>query len=108
MAKIDDKVRNHYMELVEKFLVANDEEVLQVKTNIFSIPWVDGEEEGYINITFSIPKGQRGGEGYDGHEEAENFKIEQKVKLEKKMEKEEAKKKKIERDKKRREKEGEN
>ena len=52
------------------------EEVLQVKSGTYSIPWAEGEEEGYINITFSIPKGERGGDGYDGHSEAENYLIE--------------------------------
>lgn len=104
MAKIDDKIRSTYMGKVKSFLEELGEEVLLVKSGTYSLPWVDGEEQGYLNITFSIPKGERGGNGYDGHEESQNFIREQEIKKEEKEKKEIAKQKKIARDKKVREK----
>lgn len=83
MAKASETIRTEFMELLRAFLIEKGEEVLQVKTGTLSIPWAREEEEGYINITFSIPKGERGGGGYDGHSEAENFKFEQAAKAEK-------------------------
>lgn len=76
MSKVTDSVKVAFMEQVKEFLEANGEEVLLVKSGTFSIPFVSGEEEGYVNITFSIPKGERGGNGYDGHSEAENYAFE--------------------------------
>ena len=58
--KISDTVKEQFMETVKNLLEANGEEVLKVKSGTYSIPWARGEEEGYINITFSIPKGERG------------------------------------------------
>lgn len=98
MAKIGDVVKAKYMEKFKAHLEEMGEEVLLVKSGTFSIPWAKGEDEGYINITFSIPKGARDGEGYSGHEEAQNFEMEQKVKAEEKAKREEAKKKKVARD----------
>lgn len=100
MAKsnVTDAIRNHFMELIKAYLEEQGEEVLQVKTGTYSIPWASDEDEGYINITFSIPKGERGGDGYDGHTEAENFLIEQRAKAQKKAEAEAKKKAKAEKD----------
>ena len=94
----NDKVKVKFMEMVKAMLIEKGEEVLQVKTGTYSIPWVKDDDEGYINITFSIPKGERGGDGYDGYEEAQNFELEQKAKLEKKKEIEARKKAKAEKD----------
>ena len=85
-AKINDVIRCKYMEMVKDVLINKDEEVLLVKSNTFSIPWVEGDEEGYINVTFSIPKGSRDGEGYDGYAEAENYDLMVKVKAKAKAE----------------------
>lgn len=73
---VKDEIKIEFMEAVKAFLEKRGEEVLLVKSGTYSIPWVSDEDEGYINITFSIPTGQRGGEGYDGHSEAENYKFE--------------------------------
>lgn len=91
-------VKANFMAQVKAFLEEKGEEVLQVKSGTFSIPWALGEDEGYLNLTFSIPKGARDGEGYDGHTEAQNFELEQKIKLEEKAKREAAKAKKIARD----------
>ena len=100
MAKVKNSelVKADFMALIKTFLEENCEEVLLVKSGTFSIPWARGEDEGYINLTFSIPKGARDGEGYSGYEEAQNFELEQKTKLEEKAKREAAKQKKIARD----------
>lgn len=100
MAKVKNSelVKADFMAQVKAFLEGKGEEVLLVKSGTFSIPWAYGEDEGYINLTFSIPKGARDGEGYSGHEEAENFELEQKNKLEEKAKREVVKQKKITRD----------
>lgn len=79
MSKISDTIKVKYMDTLKEFLENQGDEVLLVKSGTYSIPWVDDEsgEEGYINITFSIPKGERGGDGYDAYDEAENYKFEQ-------------------------------
>ena len=81
MAKVrnSELVKANFMAQVKAFLEEKGEEVLQVKSGTFSIPWALGEDEGYLNLTFSIPKGSRDGEGYDGHTEAQNFELEQKI-----------------------------
>lgn len=76
MSKVSDCVKVEFMAKVREFLEAQGEEVLVVKSGTFSIPYAEGDEEGYVNITFSIPKGERGGDGYDGYAEAENYKFE--------------------------------
>ena len=57
-----------------------------------------GNDEGYLNLTFSIPKGTREGDLYDGYEEAENYRLESEAKAKAKAEREEKKRKKIEKD----------
>lgn len=98
--KVTEQVKNEFMEKVKTFLSEQGEEVLLVKSGTYSIPWAKGEDEGYINITFSIPKGSRDGTLFDGYEEAENYRLETEAKAEAKKEREEKKQKKIERDKK--------
>ena len=98
----NDEIRNKFM---TKFRNAfTDEEILQTNSNELCLPWVDEEgKEGYITITFRIPKGSRDGEQYDGYLLAEDYqrKVEEKKRLA--AEKAEAKARKIELDKKRRE-----
>ena len=78
-----EAVRTRYMEKIKAFLENENDEVLQVGSNEFSIPVVreDGEED-YIVLTFKMPTGSRDGEGYDGHALAEDyvFKCEEKRK----------------------------
>ena len=96
--KVGEIVKAHFMSAYREVLEAQGEEVLLVKSGTLSIPWALDGEEGYINVTFSIPKGARDGEGYSGHEEAENYALEQSVKAAEKAKKEAAKAKKIARD----------
>lgn len=101
--KITDVIRSLYMDSVKSMLENDGEEVLLVKSGTFSIPWVRDEEEGYINITFSIPKGSRDGDGYNGHEEAMNYAFECAEKEAKAKAKAEEKAKKMAKDKAKRE-----
>lgn len=98
----NDEIRNKYM---TKFRNAfSDEEILQTNSNELCLPWVDDEgKEGYITITFRIPKGSRDGEAYDGYAIAQDyaFKVSEKERLAK--EKAELKAKKIAADRKKRE-----
>ena len=98
MAKNSEIVKTDFMGKVRQFLEDNGEVVLQVKSGTFSIPWAMGNDEGYLNLTFSIPKGSRDGDLYDGYEEAENYRLESEAKAKAKAEREEKKRKKIERD----------
>lgn len=70
---VSDSIKSTFMEKVKALLESEGEDVLLVKSGTFSIPWVEGEDEGFINITFSIPKGARNGDGYDGYAEAEGY-----------------------------------
>lgn len=101
--EIKTKIRTDYMENIRAYIESQDEEVLQVASNKLTIPWVFEDEEGYITLTFSIPKGSHEGGGYDGHHEADCYAEEVVAKEEKRKQKEAEKQKKIARDKKRRE-----
>ena len=101
--KNSDIIKNEFMKKVSDFLAESGEEILVVKSGTISIPWAKDEDEGYINITFAIPKGSRDGTLYDGHEEAIFYKEETERKALEKAEREAKKQAKIERDKKARE-----
>ena len=105
--KIENLIREEFMENVREFFKERGEEVLQVKSGTISIPWARGEDEGYINIAFSIPKGERDKENkcyipYDGYEEAQNYAQETEAKRAKKAEAAKKKAEKIARDEKNR------
>ena len=95
-------VREEIMNSVAENLLA-DFEVLRVASQEFSIPVVDADgNEGYVAITFRIPKGSRDGTPYDGHAEAEDYKFKQAEKAKKQAEKEREKQAKIAADEKKR------
>lgn len=74
-------------------------ELLRTGTGSIAIPVLDEEQfERYAKITIEIPTGERGGEPYNGHEEAEDFVRKQNLKVETAREREEAKAKKIAKD----------
>lgn len=98
MAKKSEVMKIDFMQKVKNFLESEGETVLQIKSGTFSIPWVLDGEEGYLNLTFSIPKGTREGDLFDGYEEAENYRLESEAKEKAKAEREEKKKKKMEKD----------
>jgi len=104
MATKFDKVRAELMGNVEDLFKKLDYEVLRTGSQEFCIPIVgDDREDGFMVITFKIPKGSRNGDPYDGDAVAEDYKMRLKAKAEKAKASAEAKARKIERDKKARE-----
>lgn len=104
---VRNELRAKYFEKVLNFL-KESEDVLQVATNKFVFPTVDGQsEDQWIMVTVSVPLGaERGAEPYDGYGEAEAFQMKQAEKAEKKRNADEKKAKQIaEREKKKAEKE---
>lgn len=104
---VRNELRAKYFEKIQNFM-KESEDVLQVATNKFVFPTVDGQgEDQWIMVTVSVPLGaERGAEPYDGYGEAEAFQIKQTEKAEKKRNADEKKAKQIaEREKKKAEKE---
>ena len=93
--KLNDELRNKYLEMLKAFFDENGEEVLITGTNEICLPCVDSEQnDKFIQIVVKVPTGSRDGDAFDGYSLAEDFKIKQDLK---------AQKKKIERDKRLRE-----
>lgn len=104
---VRNELRAKYFEKIQNFM-KESEDVLQVATNKFVFPTVDGQsEDQWIMVTVSVPLGaERGAEPYDGYGEAEAFQMKQAEKAEKKRNADEKKAKQIaEREKKKAEKE---
>lgn len=106
-SKIETEIREEFMSAVRELFEGKGEDVLQVKSGTISIPWTRGDDEGYLNIAFSIPKGERDKENkcyipYDGYEEAQNYAQETETKRAKKAETAKKKAEKIARDEKNR------
>lgn len=106
-SKIETEIREEFMSAVRELFEGKGEDVLQVKSGTISIPWARGDDEGYLNITFSIPKGEHDKENkcyipYDGYEEAQNYAQETEAKRAKKAETAKKKAEKIARDEKNR------
>lgn len=96
----NEALRAKYVEIVTKLLTDAGEEALLVKSNELAIPCIDSEgNDNYVVVTIKVPTGTRDGTPYDGYGEAESYKVECKMKAEKKAEAEAAKAKKIARDK---------
>ncbi len=88
--KIGEETRKKIMEVVGLALQEYGFDVLVTGSNAYAIPAVENENETAVKIVFSIPKGERGGNGYDPYEEAQAYTFKQnekKVKAEKKAEK---------------------
>lgn len=106
-SKIETEIREEFMAAVRELFEGKGEDVLQVKSGTISIPWSRGDDEGYLNIAFSVPKGERDKENkcyipYDGYEEAQNYAQETEAKRAKKAETAKKKAEKIARDEKNR------
>lgn len=106
-SKVETEIREEFMSAVRELFEGKGEDVLQVKSGTISIPWARGDDEGYLNIAFSIPKGERDKENkcyipYDGYEEAQNYAQETEAKRVKKAETAKKKAEKIARDEKNR------
>lgn len=104
MASKFDKVRENLMEECKNLLEKSQYDVLRTASQELCIPIVgDDGEEGYLVMTFKVPKGSRDGDPYDGYSVAEEYKMKCEEKERKAKENAEKKAKKIERDKKMRE-----
>ena len=93
--KIGEATRKFVMEICRKALEENGYEVLVTGSNAFSIPNVEDGNETAVKGVFSIPKGERGGNGYDPYEEAQAYTFkcnEKEIKAKKKAEKKNEKK----------------
>lgn len=106
----DEILKTDFLDRVVNFLSSEEggeEEVLRVKSNEIAVPVVDSDgNERWMVLTFKVPTGERGGDGYDGYSMAEDYQMKQAAKAEKekaKAEKAEADRKKREADKARKE-----
>ena len=75
---LDDVVCELAAEDIELFIDLENcgEEVLRVKSNEIALPVVDDEgEERWLMLTFKVPTGERGGDGYDGYSMAEDYQM---------------------------------
>lgn len=104
-----DKIRETLMGDCRTLFEGLQYDVLQTGSQEICVPIVgEDNEEGYLVVTFKIPKGSRDGEPYDGYAVAEDYKMKVEQKKADAKKRAEAKAKKIERDKKiRAEKKGE-
>lgn len=96
---LNDELRKVFLDKVQAVLTENGEEVLVVASNKVAIPCLDSEDnEKWIVLTVTVPSGERGGDGYDGYDEAEAYKFECERKATEKAQKAKEKEKKIARD----------
>lgn len=101
---LDNAIREKYISLVKDYLEGAGEEVLITGSNEIALPCVDAEgNEKFIVLTFKVPTGTRGGEAYNGYDEASDYAAHIKAKEEKAKIAAEKKARKIEADKKLRE-----
>lgn len=78
------------------FLEEQFGEVLKVASGEVSIPTINANgEECYFNVKVSVPRGTRDGQPYDGYAAAEDWKLEEEAREDKKRKAEEAKARKI-------------
>lgn len=76
-AQANEKVRQNFLQNIIEIFSEKGEEIMQVSTNALAIPTVNElGNEIYLKLTVSIPRGERGGPAYDGHQEAEDYKVE--------------------------------
>lgn len=92
--KIGEITKLQVMEVIKTALEAAGYDVLKVGSGSFGVPAVEGEDETAVKIVVQVPKGERGGEGYDVFEDAQAYqdKCEQAEIKRKKKEEEKAKK----------------
>ena len=73
MATKFDKVRDNIMENV-RHLFESDFDVLRTGSQELCLPIIgEDNEEGYLVLTFKVPKGSHDGEPYDGYELAGEY-----------------------------------
>lgn len=104
MANKFDNVRNEIMFIVCEALNNHEYEILDTGSQEICVPIVNEKgDEGYLVLTFKVPKGSRDGDAYDGYAVAEEYKMKCEAKAQKEAEALRKKNEKIERDRKARE-----
>ena len=99
MASKFDKVRESIMEKVGELFGKMEYDVLRTGSQELCIPIIgEDNEEGYLVVTFKVPKGSRDGDIYDGYAMAEEYEMKLKEKAEKAQKAAEAKAKKFAKD----------
>ena len=74
--QLDEEIKLRFLEGVKEHLENCGEEVLMVKSNEIALPVVDSEgEERWLVLTFKVPTGERGGDGYCGYSMAEDYQM---------------------------------
>lgn len=97
---LDNGIREKFMGAIKDFLEKSGEEVLTTGSNEFALPCVDAEgNEKFLVLTFKVPTGSRGGDPYNGYDEASDYAAHCKAKAEKAAAAAEKKARKIEADK---------
>jgi hypothetical protein len=87
MASKFDKVRESVMEKVGELFEKMEYDVLRTGSQELCIPIIgEDNEEGYLVVTFKVPKGSRDGDVYDGYVMAEDYKMRCEAKVENKKE----------------------
>lgn len=87
MATKFDAVRNEMIDEIKNLYESKGYDVLKTGSQEICLPILaeDGDE-GYLVITFKIPKGSRDGDAYDGYLMAQDFQEKQILKAEKQKE----------------------
>ena len=99
MANKFDSVRTQLMNDCRVLFEGLQYDVLRTGSQELCLPVVgDDNEEGYIVVTFKVPKGSRDGEAYDGYAMAEDYKMKVEAKTAKKAEADRKKAEKMKRD----------
>lgn len=74
MNKVNDNLRNKYMDIVADLLKANGEDVGKAKANKLNFPTIDEKgEDAWIEITIAVPTGDRDTGYYDGYEQRDEY-----------------------------------
>ena len=101
--ELEKELKSRFFSAIVEDLTARGEEILQIDKATFCVPTLDADgAEAWVRVKVDVPRGQRGGDAFDGYAENENFLLESRVKAEEKAKREEEKRVKIERDEKRR------
>jgi hypothetical protein len=67
--------REEILALLTEFFESRGEEVMRESGNAITFPSIDaGDNELFVKIAVSIPRGDRSGEAYDGYAAAQQFK----------------------------------
>lgn len=80
-----ENIKKNYVTQLIEYFKANDEDVLQIKSNEICFPVLDEEgNEEFVKITVAVPTGSRDdNEPFDGYGKAEEYGMKLKQKAEK-------------------------